>query len=217
MLYTTLMQLKERHSIITASYYKTLPFYLRGREKHILRLFLFIFWCFVWFESAYRYLRLDYVYYNMKDPRLFIVPIMVVLIGFIIFKPQKLITNRTRFGKIEAVEKQGAYIISKDESGKIVTTKKLRRRVFDGTNVITVRLSNGKLKNYKVPNLAKFDELYTVDSSVSLIAGEKFPVPMDKNAIPAGMFFCTRCGAFERTVHKYCGSCHSLLWYSSEN
>lgn len=211
--FASLLQLKERHSIIMASYKNTLPFYSQGKTKQLFRLFLFLAWCFVWFESAYRYLNLDYVYYDMKDPRLIIIPLMVILFGFILFKPQKLMTARTRFGKIEAIEKQGAYIISKDESGKIVTTKKLRRRIFDGTNILTVRLSNGKLRNYRVPALAKFDSLYKIDSSLSLVAGEKFPVPMDKSVIPENMYFCTRCGAFERTVHKYCGSCHSLLWY----
>lgn len=213
MIYNTLSQLKERHSVILTSYKNALPFYSQGRNKQLFRLLLFVAWCFVWFESAYRYLNLDYVYYNMKDPRLLIVPTLLIFSGIVIFKPFRLITQRTRFGKIEAIEKQGAYTLSKDEQGNVVTTKKLRRRTYDGTNIITVRTSKGKLISCNVPNLAKFDTLYNIDTSLSVIAGEKFPVPMDKSIIPDGMFFCTRCGAFERTEHKYCGSCHSLLWY----
>lgn len=213
MLYTTLSQLRERHNEIVTSYKKALPFYSRGREKHLFFLFLFFVWCFVWFESAYRYLNLDYVYYNMKDPRIIIIPLFIILFGFYIFKPQRIYTNRTLFGKIEAIEKQGAYTISKDETGKIVRTKKLRRRIFDGTNIITVRIYNGKLKNYKVPNVAKFDMLYDIDSSVSIISGEKFPVQMDKNLISQGKYFCTRCSSFEESPRTYCSSCHSRLWY----
>lgn len=213
MIYKSLLQLKERHNIIITSYKNTLPFYSRGREKQLFRLFLFFLWCFIWFESAYRYINLDYVYYNMKDPRLIIIPLLVIVFGVVIFKPQRIITNRTVFGKIEAIEKQGAYVLSKDSGGNIIKTKKLRRRTYDGTNIITVRLSNGRLKNYEVPNLSRFDLLYSIDSSVSLVAGEKFPVPMDKGVIPQGMFFCTRCGAFENGYHKHCGSCHNLLWY----
>ncbi len=196
-----------------SSYKSTVPFYNRGWERCVFRCVLFLVWCFVWLESGVRYVNLDYVYYDMTDTRLIVVPMMISLLGIWIFKPYKLWTERTYFGKIERIDKQNAIVIKKDEKGMKVIVKKLRSAVYAGTNVLTIRRSDGKLVQRSVPNLLHFDSIYDLDTSVSVVCGVKFPVPMNKEVFPKGNCFCTKCGSFEQPEYKRCSMCHSLLWY----
>lgn len=212
MIYTTLSELKKRHKEIMTSY-KSLPFYRRGFELCVLRCVLFVLWCYIWLESGARYLSLDYVYYDMTDPRLIIIPTLLVLIGIAIFKPQAIFTNRTYFGKIEKIEKQHAETITKNEKGVKVVVRKMASILYNGTNLITIRKPSGRLVQRKVPNLAFFDRLYDIDTSVSVINGVKFPVPMNRDVIPKDRCFCTKCGSFEKRERTRCSMCFSTLWY----
>lgn len=212
MIYTTLSELKKRHKEIMSSY-KKLPFYLRGFEICILRCILFVLWCYIWLESGTRYLSLDYVYYDMTDPRLIIVPVLVFLLGIAIFKPHRIWTAKTYFGKIEKIEKQHAETVTKNEKGVKVIVRKMASILYNGTNVLTIRKPNGRLVQRKVPNLASFDKLYDIDTSVSVINGVKFPIPMNKAIIPGEMCLCTKCGSFEKKERTRCSMCFSTLWY----
>ena len=191
MIYRTLSQLKERHGEIMSSYKNILPFYKRGVFFCLLRIELFLFWCFIWLESGNRYLKLDYVYYDMGDTRLLIVPMLISIAGFFIFKPYKIWTDRTYFGKIEKIEKQNAELIKKDDKGVKVVVKRMHMVMYDGFNTLTIRKKNGRLAKRKVPNLASFDKLYDIDSSISVINGVRFPAPMNKAVIPENMCLCT--------------------------
>ena len=213
MIYKTLSQLKERHAEIMSSHKETLPLYKRGVFLCILRIVIFIFWCFIWLESGNRYLNLDYVYYDMGDARLLIVPLLISVLGFFIIKPYKIWSQRTYFGKIEKIEKQNAELIKKDEKGAKIVIKRMHMVMYDGLNTLTIRKKNGRLAKRKVPNLASFDKLYDIDSSVSVINGERFPVPMNKGIIPDGMCLCTRCGSFEKQERTRCSMCFTTLWY----
>ena len=213
MIYTTLQELQKRHKEIMSSYKTTLPFYLRGFEQCILRCVLFVFWCYIWLESGTRYLSLDYVYYDMTDPRLIIIPTLLFLVGIAIFKPQTIWTSRTYFGKIEKIEKQHAETVIKNEKGVKVIVRKMASILYNGTNVLTIRKPNGALVQRKVPNLASFDRLYDFDTSVSVINGVKFPVPMNRGIIPENMCLCTKCGSFEKRQRSRCSMCFSTLWY----
>ena len=213
MIYTTLSELKERHKSILSSHNSTLPAYSKGFERCVFRCILFILWCYIWLESGMRYLSLDYVYYDMGDTRLIVVPMLIGLAGIFIFKPYKIWTERTYFGKIEKIEKQHAETIKKDAKGTKVTVRKIQRIIYNGTNTLTIRKPNGRLVQRKVPNLASFDRIYDIDSSVSVINGVKFPVPMNKNVIPESMCLCTRCGSFEKKERTRCSMCFSTLWY----
>lgn len=213
MIYKTLSQLKERHTQIMSSYTNTLPLYKRGIFYCCLRIVLFVLWCFIWLESGNRYLTLDYVYYDMGDTRLLIVPLLISVAGFFIFKPYKILTSRTYFGKIEKIEKQNAELIKKDEKGARVIIKRMHMVMYDGVNTLTIRKPNGRLAKKKVPNLANFDRLYDLDTSVSVINGVVFPVPMNKSVVPEGMCLCTKCGSFESNERTRCSMCFTTLWY----
>lgn len=213
MIYKTLLQLKERHQSIMSSYNNTIPLYKRGTFHCLMRLVLFILWCYIWLESGNRYLSLDYVYYDMTDTRLIIIPLLISLAGIFIFKPQSIFTKRTFFGKIERIEKQNAEIIKKDYNGTKVRIKRMHYVVYDGMNTLTIRKANGRLVHRKVPNLASFDTLYDLDSSVSVINGQRFPVPMNKQVLPQGKCLCTKCGSFETSERKRCSMCFTTLWY----
>lgn len=213
MIYTTLSQLKTRHKEIMSSYKNTLPFYKRGTFFCLLRIAAFIGWCITWFESGNRYLKLDYVYYDMGDMRLLFVPMLLSAVGFFVFKPYKLWTDRTYFGKIEKIEKQSAELIKKDDKGKKVVIKRMHMVMYDGFNTLTIRKKNGRLVKKKAPNLAAFDKLYDIDSSVSIINGLRFPVPMNRNVIPENMCLCTKCGSFEKKERTRCSMCFTTLWY----
>ena len=213
MIYKTLSQLRERHSSIMSSYKNTLPLYKRGTFFCFLRIVLFVLWCFIWLESGNRYLKLDYVYYDMGDTRLLIVPLLISVAGFFIFKPYKILTNRTYFGKIEKIEKQNALLIKKDDKGMKVIIKRMHMVMYDGFNTLTIRKSSGRLAKRKVPNLASFDRLYDLDTSVSVINGVVFPVPMNRGLIPENMCLCTKCGSFESKERIRCSMCFDTLWY----
>ncbi len=213
MIYKTLLQLKERHDTIMSSYKGTLPLYKRGIFHCFLRCVFFVLWCIIWLESGNRYLKLDYVYYDMGDSRLLIVPLLISVAGFFIFKPYKIWTSRTYFGKIEKIEKQNALLIKKDEKGAKVIIKRMHMVMYDGFNTLTIRKPNGRLAKKKVPNLASFDKLYDIDSSLSVINGLRFPVPMNYGVVPEGMCLCTKCGSFESNERTRCSMCFTTLWY----
>ena len=213
MIYTTLPQLKKRHKEIMSSYKSTLPFFARGTFFCLLRIVLFVAWCVIWLESGTRYLNLDYVYYDSGDARLILIPMLLSVIGFFIFKPYKIWSQRTYFGKIERIEKQNAELIKKNDKGVKIVIKRMHMVMYDGMNTLTIRKKNGRLAKKKVPNLAAFDKLYDLDSSVSVINGIRFPAPMDKNVIPENMCLCTACGSFERNTRTRCSMCFSTLWY----
>lgn len=213
MIYKTLSQLKERHKSIMSSYKSIILPINRGSVHCIIRILLFVAWCYIWLESGTRYLSLDYVYYDNSDARLIIVPMLLCLLGILIFSPQKIWTRRTYFGKIEKIEKQSAELIKKDNSGRKIIIKRMHMVMYDGFNLLTIRKSNGRLCKRKVPNLASFDKLYDLDSSVSVINGVTFPVPMNKAVVPEGKCLCTRCGSFEKAERQRCSMCFTLLWY----
>lgn len=213
MIYKNLSQLKERHEEIMSSYTATLPLYKRGSFHCFIRCVLFVLWCFIWFESGNRYLKLDYVYYDMGDTRLLIVPMLISVAGFFIIKPYKIWTQRTYFGKIEKIEKQNAVLIEKNEKGTKVIIKRMHMVMYDGMNTLIIRKKNGRLSKKKVPNLASFDRLYDLDSSVSVINGLRFPAPMNKGVIPQNMCLCTKCGSFESKERTRCSMCFTTLWY----
>ena len=213
MIYKTLSQLKERHEEIMSSYKNNLPLYNRGLFWCIVRCVLFVLWCIIWLESGNRYLNLDYVYYDMGSTKLIIVPLLIAVAGFFIFKPYKIWTERTYFGKIEKIEKQSAELIKKDENGVKVIIKRMHMVMYDGYNTLTIRKKNGRLAKKKVPNLATFDKLYDIDSSLSVINGLRFPAPMNKGVIPENMCLCTKCGSFESKERTRCSMCFTTLWY----
>lgn len=214
MIYTTPSQLKERHNSIMSSYKNTIPFYKRGSFFCLMRIVIFIAWCIVWLESGNRYLNLDYVYYDTADARLLIIPMLLCTIGLFVIKPYKIFTTYTFYGKIEKIEKQSAELVTKDKQGKKVVIKRMHMVMYDGYNIITVKKKGGKrTKKIKVPNLATFDRLYDLDSSVSVINGVRFPVPMNKNVVPSGMCLCTKCGSFEKNTRTRCSMCFTTLWY----
>lgn len=213
MIYTTLSALKTRHKEIMSSYKTILPYYKRGSFFCLLRIILFIAWCIIWLESGTRYLSLDYVYYDSGDTRLIAIPILISVIGFFIFKPYKIWSQRTYFGKIEKIEKQSAELIKKDGKGGKVIIKRMHMVMYDGYNLLTIRKKNGRLAKRKVPNLASFDRMFDIDSSVSVINGVRFPVPMNEGVIPEGNCLCTKCGSFENKERIRCSMCFSTLWY----
>lgn len=213
MIYKTLSQLKERHGEILSTYKTTLPFYKRGVFFCLLRIVLFAAWCFIWLYSGKNYFSLDYVHYDKSDARFLIVPMMLAIIGFFIFKPYKIWSDRTYFGKVEKIEKQSAEIIKRNEKGAKVVVKRMRMVMYDGFNTLTIRKKNGRLVKRKVPNLASFDKIYDLDSSVSVICGVRFPAPMNKAVVPQDKCFCTKCGSFEKTTRTRCSMCFTTLWY----
>ncbi|MBR2021486.1 MAG: hypothetical protein IJ939_03530 [Clostridia bacterium] len=213
MIYKSLSQLKERHEEIMSSYKNNLPLHSKGSFWCIVRCVLFVLWCFIWLESGNRYLNLDYVYYDMASAKLIIVPLLIAVAGFFIFKPYKIWTERTYFGKIEKIEKQSAELIKKDENGVKVIIKRMHMVMYDGYNTLTIRKKNGRLAKKKVPNLATFDKLYDIDSSLSVINGLRFPAPMNKAVIPENMCLCTKCGSFESKERTRCSMCFTTLWY----
>ena len=213
MIYKTLSELKSRHREIMSSYKETLPFHKRGVFFCLLRIVLFFAWCLLWLYSGNNYLNLDYVYYDKGDVRFLIVPMLLAIIGFFVFKPYKIWTDRTYFVKIEKIEKQSAEIIKKNEKGAKVVIKRMHMVMYDGFNTLTIRKKSGRLVKRKVPNLATFDRLYDLDSSVSVICGTKFPAPMNKSVIPESMCLCTKCGSFEKNTRTRCSMCFTTLWY----
>ncbi len=204
--------LAEKHKEIYSLCRNTLPFYSRGREKRFLRVILFILWCIIWLESGKRYASLSYVYLD-SDARAVVVAVLLCVLGYFIFKPYKIFTERTYFGKIEVIEKQRAETIKKDKHGKKVHIKDIHSGLYDGTNMLIVRTPTGRLKKKKVPNLVAFDSIYDIDIPVSVMSGEKFPVPLTRDFLPGNRCFCTRCGSFERLEKERCSMCFSLLWY----
>ena len=202
---------KEKHKRIADTYRQNMPFYLRGFERCVMRVVLFVLWCVIWLESGTRYVNLSYVYFD-SDTRAVIVSLLLSILGYFIFKPYKIFTERSFCGKVEMIEKQRAETVKKDKNGKKVREKGIRSGLYDGTNVLVIRKPDGRLARKTVPNLVAFENLYDIDTEVSVICGVRFPVPLDNKAVPENSRFCTRCGSFESAERTRCSMCFSLMW-----
>ena len=168
MIYTTLSQLKTRHKEIMSSYKNTIPFYKRSTFFCLLRIVAFFAWCLIWFESGNRYLKIDYVYYDMSDMRLLFIPMLLSIIGFFIFKPYKIWTDRTYFGKIEKIEKQSAELIKKDEKGKKDEKDNYKR--FSYNTRLGIWMAEGEGERRDVIRIG--DSVYYIGDSELMQVGE---------------------------------------------
>lgn len=205
---------KEKHDIICRRYLDKVPFYMRGDFKRFVRLVLFLVWCCVWTDSAIRYYSLDYVDFSFMNPRIYIIPVIILILGIWIFKPYRFFTDKTRCGVIENIARSQGYN-ARMSGGTRFGGKSVSARYtvpIKSSYTVTVRGIDGKKTVKKIPAFENFSRLYKEGSAVSVISGVALPIPLEDGIISKERCLCTSCGSFEPSDYKRCNMCHSLLW-----
>ncbi len=200
MKYSDYSSMQNRHNEILALYKSVVPIHRQGGTGNLIRLMLFVCWCYIWIESALRYYGLNYVDFDVTNPRFYIMSLIILAASTYVFKPYKIVSDKGFFGKIEKIQRETEVVGNKKRLS--------RREIF----VLTIRKNNGKLTEKKLAAFHHFNDVYKIDSSVSCVVGIKLPVPMDTDTL-CGNHFCTKCGSFEPENFRYCALCHSRLWY----
>jgi len=194
---------------------ENVPFYSRGEFKKLMRLVLFLAWCGIWTESAIRYYNLDYVDFSPMNPRIYIIPVIILVIGLWVFKPYRFFTDKTMCGSIERIAFSDGYTARMGGGARMGGKSVSARHAEKIKNTVTVTVVNdeGKRSVKKMTTFVNFNKLYKEGSGVSVICGVDIPIPFDKTVIPQGRCLCTKCGSFEPLDYKRCNMCHALLWY----
>ncbi len=196
---------KEIHESILRRYKSKLPFYKRGSFKVYGGLVITVLWVLIWLEAAIRYFSLAYVEFSLMNPRIYIIPPILLALAIWWFKPQRVFTEKTYFGVIESVEK-----IKKNKKTHS-SGKRIFFRTFDAQK-LTVTDYNGKMRTKTVFISPSAPKLYEKGSVITVIAGENYPVPHSPDTIPENNVLCTKCGSLNADNYKYCFTCHHTMW-----
>ena len=198
--------LSEKHKQLLEEYNSALPLYKRGIFKVYSGFILTILWFIVWLDAAIRLYGLPYVDFSWKNPRIYILSLILIIIAWKLFKPYRVFTDKSYYGVITGIE-TGKASKKTGSSG---------RRIFYA-NVTTLNLEilacDGKTRYKKVFATKGLNEIYQKGTEVSVICGEKYPVPLDRQLVPQGKALCTKCGSLEDKSYTYCYTCHRLLWF----
>lgn len=207
-----------KHAEIYKQYVENVPVYMRGDFKRLLRLVLFLIWCGVWAESAIRYYNLDYVDFSFMNPRIYIIPVVIIVLGIWIFKPYRFFTDRTRCGFIEDITFIQGYNARMGGGARMGNKFVSARNTVQVKNAVTVTVtgSDGKKSVKKMAAFENFSKLYKKGSAVSVISGVDLPIPLEEGIVPRGRCLCTKCGSFEPSDYRRCNMCHAILWYKQD-
>ena len=195
---------REKHRQIIALYKSRIPYFSRGIFKVHLSFLAFIVWCVVWAESAVRYYSLDYVDFSPMNPRIYIFPAILLLIGFHLFKPLRVFTEKNYYGVITQVK----------NVKKLVKSHSAGRRVFYANAPVSklyIMDSGGKIRKKTVRITGTLTHIYQPNTVVTVIGAESYPLCHDK-ARYMGKLPCVNCGNLEKPSYNRCFNCRKLLW-----
>ncbi len=210
-------RLCEKHKAILEKYKSNVPFYKKGVFKNALSVVLTAIWCYFWLEAALRHYSLLYVDFSFTNPRIYILPVILILLALYFFKPQRIFYDKTLCGTIEKISYKAGYTEKTGVKGAPASLKRQYRRttamtVHLGTAKITVKSPDGKTAKKTVFVHENFGDIYKEGQSVSMVCGENFPIPLDEKIVPEGKTLCTCCSSFEASSNTRCSMCRELLW-----
>lgn len=194
----------EKHRHLLRLYTQKVPFLSRGMFKVYLCFAATVIWIAVWIEAAVRYFSLAYVDFSIKNPRIYILPIVLFFAAWKLFKPYKLFTEKTYFGGITDIKYKKKQVRSHFAGRRIYYTAAL-----EGTLFITDE--KGKVHKKKLFLSQALHKLYQKGLTVTVIKGEKYPLCHDKTKYE-GKLPCIHCGNLEDASYNRCFNCRKLLW-----
>ena len=195
---------REKHKQITLCYNQNVPFYRQGKFKIHVSTILFFLWIFVWTESAIRYYSLAYVDFSIKNPRIYILPTVLLIMGWNLFKPYRSIVEKTCFGKISDIKLSTQYIQGKRSWKRVPYHSVVMAK-------ISIEKADGKEYSIKCPFNEKNKAILEKGIYVTVIMGEKYPVCHDITRYN-GELFCTHCSSMSSSTYSLCFNCKKPLW-----
>ena len=198
--------LEEKHKQLLEEYNTAIPLHKRGVFKVYSCFVLTFVWFAVWLDAAIRLYALPYVDFSAKNPRIYILSVILIIAAWKLFKPYRVFTEKTCYGVIKSIKK-GKKSRKTGSSG---------RKIFYSecdTLELTILCSDGKERIKTVFVTKGLDKIYTEGTEVSIICGENYPVPVAKQLLPEGKSLCTKCGSLEESSYTYCYTCHRTLWF----
>lgn len=210
-------RLCEKHREILEKYNANVPFYKKGHFKNMLSVIFTLVWCWFWLEAALRYYALLYVDFSFLNPRIYIMPVIILLLALYFFKPQRIFTDKTLCGTIEKISFKAGYTVRTGAKGVPSVAKRQYRRtsvvnVHLGKAVITVKSPDGKISRKKVIVHENLGDIYKEGMAVSMIRGVEYPIPLENGIVPEDKVFCTFCSSFEPKGYARCSMCREDLW-----
>jgi len=210
-------RLLPKHKELIEKYNKNVAFFKKGSFKNALSILLSLAWCWLWLKSALGYYSLLYVDFSFTNPRIYILPVILILLALYLFKPQRIFYDRTLCGTIQKITYKAGYTVKTGAKGVPAAAKRQYRRASVATvhfrkAKITVKSHDGRTAKKTVVVHENFGEIYKKGMAVSSISGEKYPIPLENGVVPEGKVFCTSCSSFEPQGYGRCTMCHETLW-----
>lgn len=168
--------------------------------KTVVSLALTVIWYIIWITSAISYFKNPWASFNYKNIITYITFIVIIIIPFFLFKPQKY----TRF-------KPFLGIIEKHDVSHVRYSY-----AHSTTNAIFIikSVDGKKSKKIKVKAVSNVFNYFSIGTPVIIIRGVTFPVRIDTSDSDKTdeQIFCPNCGHFNPVRYERCFECSTVVW-----
>lgn len=177
------------------------PSYVRSLWiRRILSVALTVGWYAFWLYTAFHYFASPYATPNPKNVMMYLSIVLLTVLPFVLFKPQRCVTDRSFAGEITQIKLHN-HVGNVTLAGRVSATVTLRR------------LDNGKKKKICFTMKPGLKEYYPVGCLVCKAAGLAYPIRLElsEKEKRQDAVFCHRCGFFNAEQYTYCFECSGKL------
>lgn len=168
--------------------------------KTVVSFALTVIWYVIWITSAITYFKNPWASFNYKNIITYITFIVILVIPFLLFKPQKYARFKPFLGIIEKHDVSHIrYSYSHSTTNAVFIIKSV-----DGK----------KTKKIKVKAVSNVFNYFAVGTPVVILRGVTYPVKIDTSAENQAdkQIFCPNCGHFNPERYERCFECSTVVW-----
>ena len=169
--------------------------------RRALSLVLTVVWYVFWIDSSLSYFSRPYATFNPKNVMMYISAAVLLLLPFELFKPQRLLTDRTFCGRVTQTR-------SNNRVGNTTLSKSTRL-------TLTVRrFDNGKSQTLRLTLRPGLREYFPEGCAVCKLSGVPYPVRRDADRAERqrDTVLCHHCGWFNPRRYERCFECSRKLF-----
>lgn len=168
--------------------------------KTAVSLILTMLWYYIWISSAISYFNKPWATFNIKNLLMYISSFAILIVPFLLFKPQKMLSFKPFIGKI--CDKKFTYL---------QFTRNTRQ---DYTVIMAKELNGRKIRKIKVKSVDGILKQYSNDTPIVCLRGIDYPIKIDieDQNLKEETLFCPCCGHYNPTRYDRCFECASPIW-----
>ncbi len=190
----------EKAKRVYAEYKSSQELQRKIATKTVVSVVLTFLWYVLWTTSALRYFSHSWTTFNHKNPVTYVAIIVIVLVPFYLFKPQKWLRFKPYAGKIMSAEARNIRV-DRATSTHILHLSTIS---FDGKNI----------KKLKVKMFPGIENYYRAGKHFVYLRGIEYPIRLDltDEELQSEQTLCHFCGHFNPKRYDRCFNCTSILW-----